>query len=385
MREVYIAAAVRTAIGKAKRALALQNPVQMGAAVLKEAAARAKIAPENIQDVVIGCAYPEGEQGMNFARITTLAAGFPDTVPAMTLNRFCSSGLEAIHVAAAKIRAGYFDVAVGGGIESMSAIPMAGVKFAPDPKMSVERPEIYISMGNCGDNVARDFDITREQCDEWALRSHVKAIAAIDAGKFKQQITPLQIETPNGIATFDTDEGPRRETTLEGLAALKPAFAAPGKNGVCTAGNSSQMSDGAAAVLLMSKEALEKYDIKPLAKVLGYAVAAGDPKYLGPPQLEAIPRACALSGVDLREIGLFENNEAFASQCLFVIRELEIDPDKVNVNGGAIALGHPLGCTGSKLTAQIIHEMRDRNVKYGLVTMCIGGGMGAAGLFELCE
>ncbi len=385
MRDVYVVSAVRTAIGKAKRALALQNPVQVGATVIREAVARSGVPADKIDDMVIGCAFPEGEQGMNFARIVGVAAGLPDTVSALTINRFCSSGLEAIHIAAAKIRCGYFDVAVSGGIESMSTIPMTGVKFAPDPKMTCEHPEVYISMGNCGDNVARDFNITRQECDEWALRSNMRAVDAIDKGKFKEQIVPLEIDTPKGKAVFDTDEGPRRETTLEGLAALKPAFAGPGKKyGVCTAGNSSQMSDGASAVVLMSEDAVKKYGVKPMAKVLGYNVAAGSPKYLGPPQLEAIPKACALSGIKVEDVGLFENNEAFSPQCLLVIRELKLDVEKVNVNGGAIALGHPLGCTGAKLSTQVIYEMRARGAKYGVVTMCIGGGMGAAGVYELC-
>ena len=384
MRNVYIVSAVRTAIGKAKRTLALENPIRMGAAVVKEALARAGISGEAVEDMVIGCAFPEGEQGMNFARIIGVAAGLPDSVPAMTVNRFCSSGLEAIHIATAKIRCGYFDVAISGGVESMSMIPMTGVKFAPDAVMSREHPEVYISMGNCGDNVARDFNITRQQCDEWAFRSNMRAIEAIDKGKFKSQIVPLEVETAKGKITFDTDEGPRRDTTLEGLAALKPAFAGPGKkHGVCTAGNSSQMSDGASAVCLRSEDAVKKYGVKPLAKVLGYSVGAGSAKYLGPAQIEAIPKACALSGIKVEDVGLFENNEAFAPQCLLVVRELKLDPEKVNVNGGAIALGHPLGCTGSKLSTQLIHEMQTRGVKYGVVTMCIGGGMGAGGVFEL--
>ena len=386
MRDVYIVSAVRTAIGKARRTLALENPIRMGAAVVKEAVARAGISADKIDDMVIGCAFPEGEQGMNFARIIGVAADLPESVPALTVNRFCSSGLEAMHIAAAKIRCGYFDVAITGGVESMSLIPMTGVKFAPDSVMTSEHPEVYISMGNCGDNVARDFKITRQQCDEWALRSNMRAIEAIDKGKFKSQIVPLEVETANGKIIFDTDEGPRRDTTLEGLAALKPAFAGPGKKyGVCTAGNSSQMSDGASAVCLMSEDAVKKYGVKPLAKVLGYNVAAGSPKYLGPAQLEAIPKACALSGIKVEDVGLFEHNEAFAPQCLLVMRELKLDPEKVNVNGGAIALGHPLGCTGSKLSTQLIYEMQARGVKYGVVTMCIGGGMGGAGVFELCN
>ena len=383
MRDVYVVSAVRTAIGKSKRTLANFRPEDMGAAVLKEAVARAGIPAEKIEDVTIGCAYPEGEQGMNMARLIVLRAGLPDTVPALTVNRFCSSGLESIAIISSKIRAGLMEVGVAGGVETMSLISMAGNKFAPNPWLAAERPEAYINMGNCGDNVARDYKITREQMDQWAYNSVQKALAAIAAGKFKSQIVPLEVPTGNGKSiVFDTDEGPRRDTTLEGLAKLKPAFAA--KNGFCTAGNSSQTSDGAAAVVLMSEEAVKKYGAKPLGKFLGYNVAAGTPIYLGPAQLDAIPRACALSGIKVSDLGLVENNEAFASQCLLVIRDLNIDPNRVNVNGGAIALGHPLGCTGSKLTTQLLYEMKARGEKYGLVTMCIGGGMGAAGVFELC-
>ena len=386
MRDVYVVSAVRTAIGKCKRTLALQSPVAMGAVVVKEAVARAGVPAEKIEDVTLGCAFPEGEQGMNIARIIAMQAGLPDTVSGLTVNRFCSSGLEAINITAAKIRCGMLEVAVAGGVESMSMIPMSGVKFAPDPAATCEHPGVYISMGNCGDNVARDFKISRQECDEWALRSNQRAVAAIKDGKFKEQIVPLQVKTAKGFITFDTDEGPRADTTLEGLASLKPAFAGPGrKDGVCTAGNSSQMSDGASAVVLMSEEAVKAYGAKPMAKVLGYKASAGSPLYLGPAQLEAIPKACALSEIKVEDIGLFESNEAFGTQCLLVMRELKLDREKVNVNGGAIALGHPLGCTGSKLTTQVIYEMKARGVKYGLVTMCIGGGMGAAGVFELCE
>ncbi len=384
MNDVYVVSAVRTAIGKSKRALANVHPEDMGGAVLKEAVARAGIPGDKIQDVTFGCAFPEAEQGMNTTRLIVFRAGLPDCVPAMTVNRFCSSGLESIAIASAKIRTGLYDVAVAGGVESMSSVPMSGNKFAPNPWLAANRPEAYISMGNCGDNVARDFGITRQEMDEWALLSVQKAVAAIDAGKFKSQIVPIEVPTGNGKTfKFDTDEGPRRDTTLEGLAKLKPAFAA--KNGACTAGNCSQTSDGAAAVVLMSEKAVKEYGVKPMGKFLGYNVAAGAPIYLGPAQLDAIPKACELSGIKVSDVGLFENNEAFASQCLLVIRDLKLDKNKVNVNGGAIALGHPLGCTGSKLTTQILHEMKARGVKYGVVTMCIGGGMGAAGVFELCE
>ena len=385
MRDVYIVSAVRTAIGKAKRTLANHDPVDMGRVVVKEAVSRAGVPVEKVDDVVMGCAFPEGEQGMNIARCISIAAGLPDTVPAMTLNRFCSSGLESQATAAAKIRCGELEVAIAGGVETMSRIPMSGVKFAPSPLMTKEHCEVYTGMGTCGDNVARDFDITREQCDEWGLRSVQNAVAAIDAGKFKGQIVPLEVETGNGTITFDTDEGPRKDTTLEGLAKLRPAFVGPGRKGVCTAGNSSQMSDGAAAVCLMSEDAVKEYGATPIAKLKGYKAAAASPMYLGPAQVEAIPKALGFAGIKLDDVGLIENNEAFATQCLYVNREMGFNADIVNVNGGAIALGHPLGCTGAKLTTQLIYEMRAHGVKYGLVTMCIGGGMGAAGVFELCE
>jgi len=386
MRDVYIVAAARTAIGKAKRGtLANVHPVDIGGPVLKAVVGRAGIDAGKVEDVTIGCAYPEGEQSMNMARMITIRAGYPDTVPAMTVNRFCSSGMESIMIAACKIRSGLMDIAVSGGCESMSMIPMTGTKFAPNPWLTRERCDIYISMGCCGDNVARDFHITRQQLDEFAYRSFQRAAAAIDGGKFKEQIVPLEVPTPKGSIVFDTDEGVRRDTTLEGLAALKPAFAPSPKLGFCTAGNCSQMSDGAAAVVLMSAEAVQETGAKPLAKVLGYGVGADSPEYLGPGQLPAIRKALELSGITLDDVGLIENNEAFASQCLYVCREMGFDMEKVNVNGGAIALGHPLGCTGAKLTTQIVYEMRARGVKYGLVTMCIGGGQGAAGVYELCE
>jgi acetyl-CoA acyltransferase len=385
MRDVFVVSAARTAVGKAKRTLAQVRPEEMATPVLHAVLERAGITADKVEDLVLGCAFPEGEQGMNIARIIAIAAGFPDTTPAMTLNRFCSSGLEAIVSTASKIRVGLLDIAIAGGVESMSLVPMAGHTFAPNPRMTIEHPEVYIGMGNCGDNVARDLNITREEMDQWALRSVQRALAAIDGGKFKEQIVPIKVKTPTGEIIFDTDEGPRRDTTTEGLAKLKPAFTGPGAKGFCTAGNSSQTSDGAAAVCLMSADAVKATGAKPMAKVLGYNVAAGDLRYLGPAQVEAIPKACALSGITLADVGLFEHNEAFASQCLYVIKTLNLDREKINVNGGAIALGHPLGCTGAKLSTQIIYEMKARRVQYGLVTMCIGGGMGAAGVFELCN
>jgi acetyl-CoA acyltransferase len=385
MSDVYIVSATRTAVGKANRGTLVKvRPDDMAAVVMKEAINRAGVKPEQVQDVVMGCAFPEGCQGMNMARIAISRAGLPDEVPAMTINRFCSSGMEAMAIAAAKIKTGMFDIAVAGGAESMSMVPMGGKGFSPNPDVVNTYPEAYTSMGNCGDNVARDFGISRQEMDEFALRSNQRAAAANKDGKFKEQIVPLEVPTPKGPITFDVDEGPRADSTIEGLAKLKPAFNVSPKNGFCTAGNSSQMSDGAAAVCLMSEAAVKETGATPLAKFLGYSAAAGSPKYLGPAQLVAIPKALELAGIRLEDVDLVENNEAFASQCLYVIREMKIDMEKVNVNGGAIALGHPLGCTGAKLVTQVIHELKATGGKYGLVTMCIGGGMGAAGVFEVC-
>ncbi len=347
MQDVYVVSAVRTAVGKANKGSLVQcRPDEMAAVVIKEAIGRAGVPAGRVQDIVLGCAFPEGSQGMNIARVAQARAGIPDSVPGITINRFCSSGLEAQAIAGAKLEAGLLGVAVAGGVESMSSIPMGGLKYEPNPALTRERPEVYIAMGHCGDNVAREFKLRREELDAWALRSHQRAVNAIDQGLFTEEIVPGR--------------------------------------GFCTAGNSSQTSDGAAAVCLMNGKAVEEFGLKPLALFRGYAVAAGDPRFLGPAQLEAIPKACEQAGIAVSELGLIENNEAFASQCLYVIREMGFDPEKVNVNGGAIALGHPLGCTGAKLTVQLLHEMKRRGVTYGLVTMCIGGGMGAAGVFELC-
>jgi acetyl-CoA acyltransferase len=384
MENVYVVSAVRTAVGKAKKGtLVNMRPDDMAAVVIRAAVERAGIPPEAVQDVVLGCAFPEGEQGMNVARIATIRAGLPLEIPAVTMNRFCSSGLETIATASAKIESGFFDVAVAGGVESMSMIPMGGIKPSPNPTLTKEKPEVYIAMGTAGDNTGRDFGITREDADRWALRSNQRAGDAIKQGKFKEEIVPLEVETPNGKIIFDTDEGPRPDSTLEGLGALKPAFAANPRLGICTAGNSSQTSDGAAAVVLASQAAVEKYGLKPLARLRSYNVQAGDPKYLGPPQVPAIRRACELAGIRVEDLDLIECNEAFATQTIYVVRELGLDENKVNVNGGAIALGHPLGCTGAKLTATLLHEMKRRGARWGLVTMCIGGGMGAAGVFEM--
>lgn len=389
MKEAVIVSAARTAVGRARRGtLADVRPDEMAAAVLKEVMKRAEpVKPEDVEDVIIGCAMPEGEQGLNVARVATLRAGLPSSVPAQTINRFCSSGLQTIALAGERIMAGFGTCIIAGGTESMSMVPMTGNKFAPNPWLAENYPEVYISMGQTAENVAAQHGISREDQDAFGYRSHMRAIAAQDAGKFEDEIVPLEIEQvvlSNGKPEtrriiFDADEGPRRDTSLEAMAKLRPAFAV---NGTVTAGNSSQMSDGAAAVMLMEREKAESLGLKPLARFVGFAVGGVPPEIMGIGPVEAVPKVLSLTGLSLSEIGLIELNEAFASQSLAVIRELGFDEEITNVNGGAIALGHPLGCTGAKLTVQIIHEMKRRDVQFGLVTMCIGGGMGAAGIFE---
>lgn len=388
MEKAYIVSAVRTAVGKSKAgsAIAHVRPDDLGAVVIREAVKRSGVPADRIGDCVIGCAFPEAEAGMNVGRIAQLAAGLPDTIPGETVNRFCSSGLEAMATAGLKIEVGILDAAVAGGLESMSIIPLGGNKTCPNPGLTQTNPRAYTGMGQCADNVAKDFGITREECDAWALRSNQRAAAAIEKGLFKEEIVPLEVTGSNGKTfVFDTDEGPRADTTLEGLTKLRPAFAASPKLGIHTAGNSSQTSCGAAAVVMVSEAVLKELGLKPLARLRGYAVAGGDPGYLGPPQVPAILDACKQAGISVEDIGLVECNEAFAAQTLYVVKNLKLSEDIVNVNGGAIALGHPLGCTGAKLATQLIHEMRRRGVKWGLETMCIGGGMGAAGVFELCD
>ncbi len=389
MENVYVVSAVRTAVGRSKAgsAIAHVRPDDLAAAAIREAVKRSGVPVEKIQDCVIGCAFPEAESGMNVGRLALLIAGLPDTIPGETVNRFCSSGLEAMATAGAKIECGMLDVAIAGGTESMSVIPMGGNKLMPNPSLVKNNPRSYTGMGQCADNVGNDYKITREECDQWAVMSHQRAIEAISKGYFKDQIVPLEVKAANGKTfVFDTDEGPRPDTTLEGLAKLKPAFAGPGgKGGVATAGNSSQTSCGAAATVLVSGSVVKELGLKPLARLRGYAVAAGDPGYLGPAQVPAIENACKQAGISVADIGLIECNEAFASQTLYVVKELNLDPAIVNVNGGAIALGHPLGATGAKLATQLIYEMKRRGVKWGLETMCIGGGMGGAGVFELCD
>ena len=390
MREAVIVSGARTAMGKAHRgSLRTVRPDDMAAAVVKAAVERAQgLDPSEIEDVIIGCAMPEAEQGMNVARIATLRAGLSETVPAQTINRFCSSGLQTIALAAQQIMAGMGDVIVAGGTESMSMVPMSGNVYAPNPELAEVHPEVYMGMGLTAENVAQQYSISRQEQDEFALRSHQNAVAAIDAGKFRDQIVPLEVETTqvesDGKAhtrrfTFDTDEGVRRDTSLETLAKLKPVFAA---NGTVTAGNASQTTDGAAAVVVMSRDKVEALGLKPLARFVSYAVGGVAPEVMGIGPVVAIPKALRLAGLALEEIDLIELNEAFAAQSLAVVKQLEIDVDKLNVNGGAIALGHPLGCSGTKLTINLVDEMRRRGARYGLVTMCVGGGMGAAGIFE---
>ncbi len=391
MQEAVIVSAVRTAVGKAKKGtLRNYRPEDMAAVVIKEAIERAPgLTPDMVEDVLLGCAMPEGPQGLNIARLAVLRAGLPYTIPAVTVNRFCSSGLQTIAMAAERIMAGFADVVVAGGVESMSLVPMTGFQFRPNPWLVENYPEAYISMGHTAERVAEKYGITREDQDAFALRSHQRAAAAIDAGKFKDEIVPLEVtekvlredgSVEERTVVFDTDEGVRRDTSMEALARLRPAFK---EGGTVTAGNSSQMSDGAAAVVVMSRKKAEELGLEPLARFVSFAVAGVPPEIMGIGPVEAVPKALKLAGLTLDDIDLIELNEAFAAQSLAVIRELGMDMEKVNVNGGAIALGHPLGCTGAKLTTQIIYELKRRGGRYGLVTMCIGGGMGAAGIIEV--
>ncbi|MEW6567763.1 MAG: thiolase family protein [Chloroflexota bacterium] len=388
-REAVIVAAARTAVGRAKRGmLASVRPDEMLAEVIRDLMKRAApLAPDEVDDVIVGCAFPEGEQGMNLGRMVALRAGLPFSVPGQTVNRFCSSGLQTIADGAMAILTGMADVVIAGGSESMSMVPMAGNKFSPNPHFAAAQPEVYTSMGLTAENVATRFGVSREDQDAFALASNQKACAAIDAGLFKKQITPLQVEVVeaggNGVTrrslSFEVDEGPRRDTSLEALAKLKPAFK---QGGTVTAGNSSQMSDGAAAVVLMSDKKAKQLGLKPMARFVTHAVGGVAPEIMGIGPVEAVPKVLKRAGMKQAQIELVELNEAFAAQSLAVIRQLELDADKVNVNGGAIALGHPLGCTGAKLTTQLLYEMKRRGLRFGMVTMCIGGGMGAAGIFE---
>jgi len=389
MREVVIASAVRTPVGKAyKGTLRAARPDDLAATAITGALARVpQLDKKEIEDVVIGCAMPEAEQGMNVARIASLRAGLPVEVSAMTINRFCASGLQAIAIAADRIRSGACDVIVAGGTESMTMIPMGGHKVSCNPWLVNNYPDAYLSMGLTAERLAQRYGITREMADEFSLNSHQKALAAIKEGKFADETVPVQVifTTPNGTKPkqqtieFKIDEGPREDTTAEALAGLRPAFHA---KGTVTAGNSSQMSDGAAAAVVMSAERAQALGIKPLARFVAFATAGYKPEEMGLGPVYAIPKALKIAGLKLSDIDVFELNEAFAAQALSVIKEGGLDPAKINPNGGAVALGHPLGCTGAKLTASIIRELKRRNGKYGIVTMCVGGGMGAAGIIE---
>ncbi|MFN7142284.1 MAG: thiolase family protein [Myxococcota bacterium] len=385
MREVVVVSAVRSAVGKAPRgALKDTRPDELLGQVIKAAVARVPaLDPARIDDIVVGTAMPEAEQGMNIGRIATFLAGLPDTIPSLTINRFCSSGIQSLAQAAAAITAGWQDVALTGGVESMSIIPMGGQKPSPHPGLMQTRPEAYTPMGITAELVAEKYGISREAQDQFAVSSHQKALAAIKGGRFADEIVPVttrvNVEGTWRDITFTQDEGPRADTSYEGLARLKPVFK---NNGSVTAGNSSQTSDGAAATLIMAREVAEELGLPILGVLRSYQVAGVPPEIMGIGPIAAIPKALAKAGITLDQVDLIELNEAFAAQSLAIVKELGLDPAKVNVNGGAIALGHPLGCSGAKLTATLLHEMPRRNARYGVVSMCIGGGMGAAAVFE---
>ncbi len=391
MQDAVIVSAARTAVGKAPNgSLRTVRPDDMAATAIGEALRRAPgVQPSEIDDVILGCAMPEAEQGLNVARIASLRAGIPVQASAVTVNRFCSSGLQSIAYAAERVMCGFSRAIVAGGTESMSMVPMGGNKISPNPTLVDSYPDVYLSTGLVAENHARDHRISREEQDAFALRSHQRALAAIEAGRFDDEVVPLTFRSlmpANGNGrpqtrdvTFSRDEGPRRDTSMEALAKLRPAFHA---SGTVTAGNSSQTSDGAAAVLVTSADFARERGLAPLGRFLAFATAGVEPERFGIGPVPAIAKVLKLAGLSLDQIDLVELNEAFAAQVLACLRELPLDPDKLNVNGGAIALGHPLGCTGAKLTTTLLYEMRRRNARYGLVTMCVGGGMGAAGLFE---
>ena len=390
MHDAVIVAATRTPVGKAPNgALRTVRPDEMAAAVLSSAIRRAPgLEPGDITDVILGCAMPEAEQGLNVARIASLRAGIPVSASAVTINRFCASGLQAIAFAAERVMCGFADAIAAGGTESMSMVPMGGNKISPNPALVDSYPDVYLTTGLVAENHARESGISREEQDAFALRSHQRALAAIDSGRFTDEITPLtySVARANGSAhpsladaTLSQDEGPRRDTSAAALTKLKPAFHAAG---TVTAGNTSQTSDGAAAVIVTSAEFAKQRGLRPLARFVAYATAGVEPERFGIGPVPAVRKALKIAGLTLDDIDLVELNEAFAAQVLACLRELPIDPDTLNVNGGAIALGHPLGCTGAKLTTTLLHEMQRRNARYGLVTMCVGGGMGAAGIFE---
>ena len=389
MKEAVIVSAVRTAVGKApKGTLKNTRPDDLGAAAIKEAIVRAGVDVSFIDDVIMGCAFPEAEQGMNVARTAMIAAGLPVEISAMTVNRYCSSGLQTIALAADRIRTGGADVIVAGGLETMSMIPMGGNVIRPNPAIVDSYPDYYLNMGLTAENLARKYEITREQADEFSYNSHRKALAAIAEGRFKDEIVPMNVfvdefdekgRVRRKEVVFAQDEGPRADTSVEGLAKLRAVFHV---NGTVTAGNSSQMSDGAAATVVMSADKASELGIKPLARFISFATAGCLPEEMGIGPVYAIPKALKLAGLTLDQIDVIELNEAFAAQGLSVMKVLEMDPSKVNLNGGAVALGHPLGCTGAKLTATVLQELKRTGKRYGMVTMCVGGGMGAAGIFE---
>jgi len=389
-KEVVIVAAKRTPCGKAnKGSLRFTRPDTMMGEIIKDLLKHSPgVESEMIEDVIVGCAFPEGSQGMNVARQSVFLGGLPDSVPGVTVNRFCSSGLQTIAMAAERIMAGGAEIIIAGGVESMSQVPMGGVSFQPNPTLADERPEVYISMGLTAENVADKYDVSREDQDKFALKSHQKAVKAWEEGYFDEQITPIDVihkyVTSNGEMaeeqfTFSKDEGPRKDTSIDALSGLNAAFK---QGGSVTAGNSSQMNDAASGVLVMSREKADELGLKPLARYHGFSVAGVAPEIMGIGPVEAIPKVLKQTGLSLDDIDLIELNEAFAAQSLAVIREAGLDEEKVNINGGAIAMGHPLGCTGAKLTTQIIHDLHRLDKQFGLVTMCIGGGMGAAGIFE---
>lgn len=389
MKAAYILSIYRSAGCKAKRGKFKDlRPDDLMGKVLAETVKRSQVDPQLIEDVIIGCAFPEGEQGMNVSRVASFIAGLPIDVPAMTINRFCSSGLQSIAIAAERVMAGFADCIVAGGVESMTMIPMGGVKYSANPGLISKWPETYASMGITAELVAEKYGISREDQDQFALNSHMKAVKAIKEGKFADEIVPVEVEytavDPKGniVKTKEVvtiDDGAREDTTYEGLAKLKPVFKL---NGSVTAGNSSQMTDGAAACLVVSEDFLKRYNLKPMARFVGFSARGVEPEIMGIGPIKSIPVVLQKAGLTFNDIGLIELNEAFAAQSLAVIRNLGLNPEIINVNGGAIALGHPLGCTGTKLTATLLNEMKRRNVKYGMVSMCIGGGMGAAGIFE---
>ncbi len=388
-RDPVIVTAARTAVGKAKKgSLVTVRPDEMAALVLQDLLRRTpSLNQAEIDDVILGCAFPEGEQGMNMARLVTFRAGLPVSVPAETINRFCSSGLQSIAHAAHAIMAGQMQIALAGGTESMSMVPMTGLKFSPMPYLAENYPEAFTSMGITAENVAEKYGVSREDQDAFALQSNLRASAAVESGRFDEQIVPVPVTVKEvndhsireKTFVFKRDEGPRGDSTIQALAKLKPAFK---EGGSVTAGNSSQMSDGAAGVVIMSHSKAKDLALKPLARLVSYAVGGVPPEIMGIGPIVAIPKALNIANLSLKDIGLIELNEAFAAQSLAIVRELGLDLEITNVNGGAIALGHPLGCTGAKLTTQLIYEMKLRNVQFGMVSMCIGGGMGAAAIFE---